>query len=526
MNLEDMARAGRRPHGHGGFCRIRPRHGGGSVRRHPPENAGRGMRSPSPLGRKAAGPSGPTSGEIRVERRRLPRCGGPPPSLLLMARSILMRRVATASQKRAVVLHEQQRGPVLQQQLLHLHPGDHVDEVQRLVPHIQVGLVAEAGGQQHLFLLAAAVLRQIPFKLLPGGKSSFRRMVRNRVPSSPPFPGEVRQAPAQAVRALADIGDHQAAHGLHRAAVGDVLPQQQLQQAGTCRSRWRPWSAIRSPASTSKVTPWQTVRPSYRTATSRELRQPGPRPAGQWRDGPEAPAAPDPAGAAAFPPPPPLPGGAGRPWTAASAWPPRGPRSPGPPSWRRSCPRRTCSSPSCPTRRRSGGADSLQPADVPVQLLLPGPAQRHPAAAGPPTRRRNSPAGPRCRCGRWPGYGPRTGPGTPRSWDTSRKPRFRGQVGGQLLPALQVQVGWWARRSAERRSPSGTWPPAAPWSAPRWRVWRAAVPARPPPDPSSPSSRWNLPVLRLRGDSPHRLQTRSGTGPPPHRGNIQTPRRR
>ena len=30
-----------------------------------------------------------------------------------------------------------------------------------------------------------------------------------------------------------------------------------------------PWSAIRSPASTSKVTPWQTVRPPYRTATSR-----------------------------------------------------------------------------------------------------------------------------------------------------------------------------------------------------------------------------------------------------------------
>ena len=33
VNLEGHGPGRRRPHGHGGLCRLRPRHGGGSVRR-------------------------------------------------------------------------------------------------------------------------------------------------------------------------------------------------------------------------------------------------------------------------------------------------------------------------------------------------------------------------------------------------------------------------------------------------------------------------------------------------------------
>ena len=77
----------------------------------------------------------------------------------------------------------------------------------------------------------AAVICQVLLKLLPWNI---------QLPQDGPEPAAVqtlgpdklRQAAPQVVRILADIGHHQAAHGLHRAAVGDLLPQQQLQQAG------------------------------------------------------------------------------------------------------------------------------------------------------------------------------------------------------------------------------------------------------------------------------------------------------
>ncbi|CAN3999706.1 Transmembrane protein, partial [Dysosmobacter welbionis] len=102
-------------------------------------------------------------------------------------------------------------------------------------------------------------------------------------------------------------------------------------------------------------------------------------------------AAPGSAAAASSPPLPP-PGGAGWIWTAASAWPPCGPQSPGPLPWPRSCPRRTCSSPSGPTSRRHGGR-TPSAARCPSAASPAGPVQRRPASGGSPTRRRNSPAG-------------------------------------------------------------------------------------------------------------------------------------
>ena len=50
----------------------------------------------------------------------------------------------------AVVLYQEHRGLIFQDQLLHLDAGKQVDIVQRLVPHIEVGALAQAGGQQEL----------------------------------------------------------------------------------------------------------------------------------------------------------------------------------------------------------------------------------------------------------------------------------------------------------------------------------------------------------------------------------------
>ena len=66
-----------------------------------------------------------------------------------------------------VVLHEQQGRPECLQQLLDLDAGENVDVVQRLVPDVQMGGLAQAAGQQHLFLLSLAVLLHRQVELLP-----------------------------------------------------------------------------------------------------------------------------------------------------------------------------------------------------------------------------------------------------------------------------------------------------------------------------------------------------------------------
>ena len=85
------------------------------------------------------------------------------------------------------------------------------------------------------------------------------------------------------VRILADIGHHQAAHGLHRAAVGDLLPQQQLQQAGlaaaVCALEGDPLPRQHLEGDL-PADPATVVAHGYVP----ELRQPRTRPAGQGRN--------------------------------------------------------------------------------------------------------------------------------------------------------------------------------------------------------------------------------------------------
>ena len=53
------------------------------------------------------------------------------------------------------MLHEKHGGTADPQELLKLHPGEDINIVQRLVPHIQVGALAQAAGKKHLFFCPA-----------------------------------------------------------------------------------------------------------------------------------------------------------------------------------------------------------------------------------------------------------------------------------------------------------------------------------------------------------------------------------
>ena len=65
------------------------------------------------------------------------------------------------------MLHEKHGGTAGPQELLKLHPGEDINIVQRLVPHIQVGALAQAAGKKHLLFLPGAIIGQILFKLYP-----------------------------------------------------------------------------------------------------------------------------------------------------------------------------------------------------------------------------------------------------------------------------------------------------------------------------------------------------------------------
>ena len=66
------------------------------------------------------------------------------------------------------MLHKEHGGAVFLYQPGNLSSGKNINIIHGLIPDVQMCLPAEDGRQQHLFLLAAAVVRQVPLKLLPG----------------------------------------------------------------------------------------------------------------------------------------------------------------------------------------------------------------------------------------------------------------------------------------------------------------------------------------------------------------------
>ena len=130
-------------------------------------------------------------------------------------------------QKAGVVLHQQEGAGVVPQKGLQLHPGKHVHIVQRLVPDVQMGALAQAPGQQDLFLLSGAVAAHILLQLGAGEVQLAQDGLKEGL-VNPGGRSECRQIPLQAGGVLGHIGDVQAGGQPQYAPMGDVLPAHQL----------------------------------------------------------------------------------------------------------------------------------------------------------------------------------------------------------------------------------------------------------------------------------------------------------
>ena len=109
------------------------------------------------------------------------------------------------------------------QQLLDLDAGENVDVVQRLVPDVQMGGLAQASGQQYLFLLSGGVVAHILLELHP--LEAQLPQDRKEQALIETVPGGVVPQPApQTGGVLRHVGDDQPAGCLQSAEIGDILP--------------------------------------------------------------------------------------------------------------------------------------------------------------------------------------------------------------------------------------------------------------------------------------------------------------
>ena len=129
------------------------------------------------------------------------------------------------------MLHEEDGRAALQQQLLDLAPGENVDVVQRLVPEVELGRLAEAPGQEDLLPLPHAEALHGLLELAPG-EVQLPQEGQEQGPVQTVSLRVVRQGSGKAPRVLLQIGDHQAAGQPHGPRGRGGLPGQQAQEAG------------------------------------------------------------------------------------------------------------------------------------------------------------------------------------------------------------------------------------------------------------------------------------------------------
>ena len=129
--------------------------------------------------------------------------------------------------KSAVVFNKQKGGPVFQKEFLDLHPRNHVDEIQRLVPDIQMSPLAETGSNQNFLFLPAAEVFHILIKLL-SGKAHFSEAGFQQRFLDSPASGILSESSLQKIAALGNTGNDQPPVDPQFAAVRDILPADQF----------------------------------------------------------------------------------------------------------------------------------------------------------------------------------------------------------------------------------------------------------------------------------------------------------
>ena len=96
-----------------------------------------------------------------------------------------------------VMLHKQHGGLVFQQKRFDLHPGKHIDIIERLVPYIKMGRRCQAGCQKDLLFLPLGLILYV-FKELGAFKVQLAQDRQKQAFVQAPFPTKVPDGPLKA----------------------------------------------------------------------------------------------------------------------------------------------------------------------------------------------------------------------------------------------------------------------------------------------------------------------------------------
>ena len=103
------------------------------------------------------------------------------------------------------MFHEKHGGLILQQQFFYLHSGKHVDIIERLIPHIQVGRCEQAGGDQQFLFLPFGIFLHV-FGELSLFQAELPEYGAKQADSQAAFQAKVREASCQPRGILINIG--------------------------------------------------------------------------------------------------------------------------------------------------------------------------------------------------------------------------------------------------------------------------------------------------------------------------------
>ena len=133
--------------------------------------------------------------------------------------------------KGAVVLDEEHGGLVFLDQVFDLQAAGEVDVVERFVPDVEMGLFAEAFGEEDFLLLAFRKGGHVAREMV-AGKAHFAQEGEEEGAVDLRSFCKIKHAATESVGALGHIGDDEPAGDAHAPAVVKGLVRQKPQQAG------------------------------------------------------------------------------------------------------------------------------------------------------------------------------------------------------------------------------------------------------------------------------------------------------
>lgn len=130
-----------------------------------------------------------------------------------------------------IVFDEEHGRVIFPKQIFNLDPGQYIDVIQRFIPDIQMGFLAQTGSDEDLFLLAATVVFHGLFELASIKIQLSQDGLEQGLIQTQVF-GVLIQAARKMGSILADQGDFYAAGHVKLAGKTQVLTADQLDDTG------------------------------------------------------------------------------------------------------------------------------------------------------------------------------------------------------------------------------------------------------------------------------------------------------